>query len=144
MKISEALHYLLDPKPADAGWNSQPPEWLTREKAAANDLEPNALKALENETGPFWYNFHDMICAAIPIYLRASGLASIREDFKHLNEFSDRQEEHIRILELQNKNLLSSWGAAHSEVVQLRKELKATQCLLDSALLTASRGEPDG
>jgi hypothetical protein len=90
-------------------------------REANAELEPNALEAVKNETGIFWLNFADMICPAIAIYLRASGLRSIREDYGRINERCEALEDRIDLLTLREKNITASISTVMSENVFLRQ-----------------------
>jgi hypothetical protein len=112
----QALKWLARPPDPAEGWNSRPPAYIVRERAEAENLEPNALEAVKQESGIFFLNFGEAIVACISIYLRVSGLRSICEDFKRVNEFSDMQAETIRIQKLQIANLMQSAAVAEGEL----------------------------
>lgn len=134
MKLSEMLRFVLTPHEPDAGWNTRPPEWMVREKAATDGLEPNALDAVARETGIFWLNFADMIAPAIAIYLRASGLASLREDFQQVNDRCEELEQRCQLLAMRDANLWQSAAVALGEAAREHLRADELERLLDSAV----------
>jgi hypothetical protein len=101
-----------------------------------NELHANALQAVHNESGIFALNFPAECVAVIRIYLRASGLNSIANDFKRMNEHCDRLERANSAYRLRAAEATQSLMAAIGEVERLRTDLRASETLL--AALTPS------